>query len=113
MFHCVEVDVERQVGLTLPPTRSVVVFAHLVEAELLVVIGANPFGGVDRALLERRIDVGAAQLLRHHAKLGQDRAAPAADAELDALQVVDGIDFLAPPAARLGAGVAAGIGRML
>src|SRR5208282_6843012 len=72
----------------------------------LVVIGADPLGAVDRALLERGIDVGAAQLLRHHAELGQYRAAPAADAELDALQIVDRLDFLAPPAARLGPGVA-------
>ena len=61
----------------------------LLEAELLVVIGADPFAGVDRALLQRRIDVAAGELLRHDAELGEDRAGKAADAELEALEVVD------------------------
>src|SRR5262249_56624877 len=61
-----KVDVERQIGLALPPARSVVVLDYLVEAELLVVVGADPLGGVDCALLECRIDVGAAQLLWYH-----------------------------------------------
>ena len=91
-----------------PPARIVVVLGDLVEAELLVVVGADPFGRVDRALLQRRIDVAAGNVRRDHAELGEHRAAEPADAELDALQVVDGVDLLAPPAAHLAAGVAGG-----
>jgi len=35
----------------------------LVEAELLVVVGTNPFAGVERALLQRRINIAAGDLL--------------------------------------------------
>jgi len=77
-----------------------------VEAELLVVIGADELGGVDGALLERRIDVAAGDLLWRHADLAHHLAREAGDAHLQALQVVDRVDFLAEPAAHLGAGVA-------
>jgi hypothetical protein len=70
-------------------------------------IGADEFRGVDRALLQRRIDLAARDLLRNDAELGQHMAAHAGDAEFQALQVVDGLDLLAEPAAHLGAGVAA------
>ena len=78
----------------------------LVEAELLVVIGTDPFGGVDRALFQRRIDVAAGKLLRHAAELLHDAAGKAADAEFQPLQIVDGVDLLAEPAAHLTSGVA-------
>jgi hypothetical protein len=89
-----------------PPAGIVVERRHLVEAELLVVIGADPLGGVDRALLQRRIDVAAGDLLRHDAELGEHLAGDAGDAHLQALQVGDGLDLLAEPAAHLGARVA-------
>ena len=79
---------------------------YLVEAELLVVVRADPFGGVDRAFFQRRIDVAAGELLRHHAELLHHAAGKAADAEFQALEIVDGIDFLAEPAAHLATGVA-------
>ena len=91
-----------------PPAGIVVVRRNLVEAELLVVIGADPFGGVDRALFERRIDVATGDLLRHDAELLDDLAGEAPDAHLQALHVGDRLDFLAEPAAHLHAGVAAG-----
>ena len=95
---------ERRAGL--PPTGVVVVLGDLVEAELLVVIRADPFGRVDGALLQRRIDVAAGNIGRDNAELGEHRAAEPADAELDALEVFDGVDLLAPPAAHLAAGIA-------
>jgi hypothetical protein len=69
-----------------PEAGIVVVLGDLVEAELLVVIGPDPFGRVDRALLQRRIDVAAGDLLRHHAELLHDLAGEAADAHLQALR---------------------------
>src|SRR5205085_11091908 len=63
-------------------------------------------GGVDGALLQRRIDVAAGQLLRHGAQSGQDRSGKAADPELQALEIGGRLDFAAIPAAHLGPGVA-------
>src|SRR6185503_12642751 len=79
---------------------------HLVEPELLVVVGSDPFGGVDRSLFERRIDVAARNLLRNHAELLQRQSAGAADAHLQALEVGRRLDLLAEEAAHLRAGVA-------
>ena len=91
-----------------PEARVVVELRDLLEAELLVVIGADPLGRVDGALLQRRIDVAAGELLRHDADLLQHLAGDAADAELQAGQIGDRLDLLAEPAAHLGAGIAAG-----
>ncbi len=85
----------------LPPARIVVVAGDLDEAELLVVVRADPFGGVDGALLERGIDVAACDLLRDDAELRQDHAGEAADAELETLEVLERVDLLAEPAAHL------------
>src|SRR3546814_7071216 len=73
-------------------------------AELLVVVGADPLSGVDGALFQRRIDVAAGDLLRHQAQLDQHLAGEAADTHLEAIQVLDGLDFLTEPAAHLRAG---------
>jgi hypothetical protein len=89
-----------------PPAGIVVVRRDLVEAELLVVVGADPLGGIDGALFQRRIDVAGGDLLRHHAELLQHPAGKSADAEFQALEIVDGVDLLAEPAAHLAGGVA-------
>ncbi len=94
-------------GASFPPAGVVVVRRDFLETELLVVIGSDPFGGIDRALLERRIDVAAGNLLGHYAELLQGRAGPAADAHLETLEVLDGFDLLAEPAAHLRAGIPA------
>src|SRR6185312_2138039 len=72
-----------------------------------VVVGTDPFGRVDGALLERRVDVAARDELRHDAQLLHDLAGHAADAHLDALEILDALDLLAEPAAHLRARVAA------
>src|SRR5262249_25679746 len=77
-----QIDHEVVGSATFPPTRIVVVLRNLVETQLLVVVGADPFRGIDRALLQRRIDVAAGDLLRHDAELLQCLSSPAADAEL-------------------------------
>src|ERR1044071_5445870 len=46
-----EIDVERVHRVRFPPSGEVIVRRDLVEAELLVVVRADPFGGVDRAEL--------------------------------------------------------------
>src|SRR5258708_2132507 len=66
----------------LPEAGIVVIFGDLLEAEFLVVVRSDPFGAVDGALLECRIDVAAGELLRHHADLLQHLACNAADAKL-------------------------------
>jgi len=60
----------------------------------------------DRALLQRRIDVAAGDLLRNHAELAHDAAGEAADPHLEAFEIVGRLDFAAEPAAHLRAGVA-------
>ncbi len=69
---------------------------------------ADEFGCVDRALFQRRIDVAAGELLRHDADLFEDLAGETGNAHLQALEVVQRVDFLAEPAAHLHAGIAAG-----
>ncbi|MNI03455.1 hypothetical protein D3C73_563580 [compost metagenome] len=90
----------------LPPCRIIVIFGDLDEAELLVVIGTDEFGSVDRALFERGINVAAGNLLRRHADLRHHLAGKPGNAHLQALEIVDGDDFLAEPAAHLRAAIA-------
>src|SRR5262249_61323067 len=96
-------------GLSLrPPLRPggvVIVFRDLLETELLVVGGSNPLHRVDSALFERRIDIAGRKLLLHHAEPANDFAGESPDAELQALQILDLVDFLAKPAAHLAAGI--------
>src|SRR6516164_9279488 len=90
----------------LPPTGVVVVLRDLDEAELLVVVGADPFGRVDGAFLQRWVNVAGGELLRHDPELGQNAPSKTADAELQPLHVVEGLDLLAEPAAHLARRVA-------
>ena len=100
------VDDEVSGRAAFPPAWEIVILGHLHEAELLVVGGRDPFHRVERALFQRRIDIAGGDLLRDHAHLADDAAGEAADAELEALQVIDARDLLAEPAAHLAAGVA-------
>ena len=84
------VDEEVDGRAAFPEAGIVVERRDLGEAELLVVIGADPLGGVDRAALERRVDVAARDLLRHDAELRHDEAGKARDAHLEALHVGTG-----------------------
>ena len=51
------VDDQLAGGRRLVPAGGVVVFGHLVQAELAVEIGPDEFGRVDHAALERREDL--------------------------------------------------------
>src|SRR5262249_11266467 len=81
-----QVDYEVQRGASFPPAGVIVELYNLIEAELLVVVRPDPLGGVDRAALERRIDVAASDLLRNHAELLQRPAGPTTHAKTEAFQ---------------------------
>jgi len=57
-----EIDDGGELRTALPPARVVVELRDLVQAELLVVVRPDPFGGVYRAALERRVDIAARDL---------------------------------------------------
>src|SRR5258708_12989997 len=92
-------------GRALPAGRIVVVLRALAEPEFLVVIGANPFGRVDGALLQRRINIAGSDLLRYAAELLDRQSGKTADAEFEALEVGDFLDLLAKPSTHLSPGV--------
>src|SRR6516225_9785985 len=93
-------------GAAFPPSRVVVEPSDFVEAELLVVVGAHPLGGVDDALLQRRMDIGANDLFRHHSHAGDYGGSKTPDAHPDALEVIHCDQLLAEPAAHLSPRVA-------
>ena len=90
-----------------PESGIVVILGDLLEAELLIVIRPDPFGPVDRALLQRGIDVTAGELLWHDANFLQHLASNAADTKFKSGEIGDRLDLLAKPATHLGTGVAA------
>ena len=104
-FIALDVDVEVGLGAPLPPAGVVVVGRHLVEAQLVVVVGADELDGVDRALLQGRVDLAAGDALRHHAEPLLHLSGDPGGAHLEPLQVGQGLDLLAVPAPHLGAGV--------
>src|ERR1700694_5788150 len=91
-----------------PEAGVIVIFGDLLKTELLVVVGSDPFGRVDGALLKRRIDVATGNLLRHDTDLLQHLAGNSADTKLQSGEIGDRLDLLAKPAAHLRAGVSAG-----
>src|SRR5262249_18522857 len=93
------------VRTTLPPSRVVIVFRDLLETELLVVGGSKPLPPVNGALFERGVKIAGRELLRHHAELTDDFPGESPDPELQALQILDLVDFLAKPAAHLATGI--------
>src|SRR5690606_5145095 len=105
-FILLLVDEEVHRSTTFPEGRVILVWRDLVEAELLVVIGADPFGGVDRAALQRRIDVDARKRLRNDAEPRPDFTGNSRCAHLQALAILKALNFLAIPAAHLRSGVA-------
>ncbi|MND48839.1 hypothetical protein D3C80_397710 [compost metagenome] len=89
-----------------PERRVIIVFCNLEEAELVVVVRPHPLGSIDRAFFEGRIDIAAGDLLRHGPEFLEHLAGNPGNAHLYALEVVDGVDFLAEPAPHLRPGIA-------
>ncbi|MNY05164.1 hypothetical protein D3C86_1378730 [compost metagenome] len=81
-----------------------------MQTEGEVVVRADPLGGVDGAGLQGGEDLAGRQIDHGAAHLGQHLAAEARGAHLQALEVVDAVDFLVEPAGGLHAGGAAGEG---
>src|SRR5665811_1230877 len=92
-------------GAAFPPARIIIVLSHFIKAELLVIVGAYPFGGVDGALLQSWINVASSELLWNKAKLGKCFTGPATDAHLQASKVCWLLDLFVKPAAHLSAGI--------
>ena len=101
-----DVDEELQLGRALPPAGVVVVRRNLVEAQLFIVVGTHELHRIQRALFQRLVHIASGHVLRHHAQLGHGFAEhTAAQTHLQTLEVFNGLDFLAVPAAHLGRGV--------
>src|SRR5262249_56656040 len=75
-------------------------------SELLIIVRPDPLGCVDGPLLQRWVNVAAGDLLGHDTELLQRLAGPAADAELQSIEILDGFDLLSKPSAHLRAGIA-------
>ena len=90
----------------LVPAGIVVVAGRGVQPQGQVVVGADPFHGVDHPGLQRREDFAAGHRDRHAPDPPQHFAAQPRDAHLQALQVIQRTDFLVEPAGHLRAGIA-------
>ena len=102
------VHIQVQLQAALPPARVVIIRRDLVEAQLLVVVRAYPFGRVNAAFFKRLVNLPAGKVLRYAAQALYDFARKATDTELQALHVRERPDLLAEPAAHLRACIAAG-----
>src|SRR5258708_25528573 len=102
----VQVDEGEKYRSAFPPAGIVIMRRDLVEAEFLIVIGTDPLGSIDGALLQRRIDVAGRDLLRHRAELLQDASGESADPQFEALYTVDGVALLPHPSAPFPASLA-------
>ena len=78
-----EIDHQMIAGRAFPLGRVIVVFRDLVETEFFIVIGADPFRGVDGTALQGRIDVSRGNLLGHATELPYRQSCKATDAELE------------------------------
>ena len=106
LFPLFLVDVERHLGAAFPPARVVVILGDLEEAEFLVIVRADEFNRVERALFQRRINIARRDLLGHDPEFRQYRSGKAGGTHLQALEILDVLDFLAIPAAHLHARIA-------
>ena len=102
------VHIQRQLPRARPPARKVVVARDLVERQALVVIGTDPGHRVDLALFQRGVGVGHRHIHGRRAHAREHLAGEAVGLDLQAAQIIDGLDLAAKPAAHLRAGVAAG-----
>ncbi len=90
------------------PAGGVVVARDLVEAHLVVVERADPFGGVDDAALQARVQLAAGQEHGRAARFFEHLAAQARDAHLEPLEVAQAVDLAVEPATHLHARIAGG-----
>src|SRR5580765_6626711 len=74
---------------------------HFVEAELLVIVWADPLARIERAFFQRWIDIAAGDLLRNATQFLQNATGETTDTHFQALQISGRVDFLAVPTAHL------------
>src|SRR5262245_34074686 len=99
---CLFVEAELLDGTRLLPARVVVVLRSLVEAELHVVMGSEPFAGVDDTALHRAVNIRARYEDRRAARSGVHLAAEArANTHSEPLVVTDRSDLLSEPTGHL------------
>ena len=104
-FVSLMVDVQRQLWAHFPPTGVIVVRRYFMETKLEVVIRPHPFSGINRAFLQRLVNLASGDVLRHHTQTFQNATGETTAPELQAFQVSDRADFLAEPTTHLHAGV--------
>lgn len=81
------VDVKGIHGIALPPAGVIVVRCHLVETQLLVVVGSHPLRCINGSLFQGGVNVATGDLLRYRPQTGHDFAAEARNAHLQPLEV--------------------------
>ncbi len=74
---------------------------NLVEAKPLVVVRADPLGGVDRPALQRGKDLAPGNLLHVDSEPIHHLATQTGDAHAQAVEIGERVDFAAEPAAHL------------
>ena len=96
-FPCLDVDIQLEGDVRLLPARGVVVLGGFVQAQGLVVVWADPLGGIDSTSLQRSEDLTGRHVDHSTAHLCQHFAAQAWGTHLQALEVGDAVDFLVEP----------------
>ena len=102
------VNQEVQLWTAFPPTGVVVVGSHFIEAQLLVIVGTNPFSRINRAFFQGLVNLTTGDVLWHATHALQDTASKTTNTDFHTLDVGNRFDFFAVPAAHLGTGIAAG-----
>src|SRR5690606_29371553 len=86
-----------QHGAAFPPAGAVVVLRDSVEAEFLIVIGADELCRIERSALECREHLIGRHLLWLDPKPGEDLPAHATNSELEPAQIIDTSNLFAEP----------------
>ena len=85
----------------------VVVFGDFVETESEVIVGSDPFSGVDGTGLQGGEDFASGQANGGSSDTVEDFSSEAWYSHFEAFHIVDGIDFFIEPSAHLHAGISA------
>ena len=105
-----KVGIHRQRRTRLVEPGGVEVFADLLQAELFIGPGADPFGAVQRTRRQGLIDFASRHHLHRCAQFGNDFSAQTRHPEFQPLEIFHGLDFLTEPAATLRAGLTTDVG---
>ena len=87
------------------PGRGVVVVSHLMQTKGQIIVGPHPVGGIEHAGLQGGEDLATRNGQGGHADPGHRLAGEPWQTQLEALHILERVDFLLEPASHLGAGV--------